>query len=324
MGGWVQWGVQSRQFATFRATASYHLTTSRCRCCCAAAKAPAFERAHLLHLPTPHTTRPCSPCSALLDINGQIFQEQARALNEVASRDCKVRGTLDHSGNAAADGIGTIWRLWLQHAVQVWPLTPNAAAAARRCWWWATPATPTHSSVRGAAARHGCPCSASARAFQTCGLLLHSCRPPLTAAIYPTLLAPAGIHNAPDLPARNWHALTRLDENRAKVRVGVGVRCVRQKQLVQRRQAACLQGAELALPVSASPPTLVLCRLLLLPPAVPAGHQGGQVLHQRDQRGHLGQPLHHPGGGGWGDLGAPCRVLLLQLAAAVGCLAGLV
>ncbi len=27
----------------------------------------------------------------------------------------------------------------------------------------------------------------------------------------------AGIHNAPDLPARNWHALTRLDENRAKV-----------------------------------------------------------------------------------------------------------
>ena len=26
-----------------------------------------------------------------------------------------------------------------------------------------------------------------------------------------------GLHNSPDLPARNWHALTRLDENRAKV-----------------------------------------------------------------------------------------------------------
>lgn len=26
-----------------------------------------------------------------------------------------------------------------------------------------------------------------------------------------------GLHNAPDLPKRNWHALTRLDENRAKV-----------------------------------------------------------------------------------------------------------
>jgi malate dehydrogenase (NADP+) len=26
-----------------------------------------------------------------------------------------------------------------------------------------------------------------------------------------------GMANAPDLPKRNWHALTRLDENRAKV-----------------------------------------------------------------------------------------------------------
>lgn len=32
-----------------------------------------------------------------------------------------------------------------------------------------------------------------------------------------------GMANAPDLPRRNWHALTRLDENRAKVGRRVGV-----------------------------------------------------------------------------------------------------
>ncbi|PRW60328.1 Malate dehydrogenase [NADP] chloroplastic [Chlorella sorokiniana] len=71
--------------------------------------------------------------SALLDINGQIFQEQARALNEVASRDCKMLVV-------------------------------------------------------------GNPCNTNAL---------------------------IGIHNAPDLPARNWHALTRLDENRAKCQLAI-------------------------------------------------------------------------------------------------------
>ncbi len=34
------------------------------------------------------------------------------------------------------------------------------------------------------------------------------------------------------------------------------------------------------------------------PRQVPAGAQGGQVLHERQPRGHLGQPLHHPGARG--------------------------
>lgn len=103
-------------------------------------------------------------------------------------------GCLDHSGMpAAADGFWTIdrsSRVWLQHAVQVWPLTSNAAAAAaRRCWWWATPATPTPSSVRGAAACHGWAIGVgSARAGGRCGVLQRSCRAPLTAVIYPTFL----------------------------------------------------------------------------------------------------------------------------------------
>ncbi|KAL4421594.1 hypothetical protein ABPG75_010885 [Micractinium tetrahymenae] len=69
----------------------------------------------------------------LLDINGQIFQEQARALNEVASRDCKMLVV-------------------------------------------------------------GNPCNTNAL---------------------------IGLHNAPDLPRRNWHALTRLDENRAKCQLAL-------------------------------------------------------------------------------------------------------
>jgi malate/lactate dehydrogenase len=70
------------------------------------------------------------PCRDLLDLNGQIFQDQARALNQVASRDCKMLVV-------------------------------------------------------------GNPCNTNAL---------------------------IGMANAPDLPRRNWHALTRLDENRAKVR----------------------------------------------------------------------------------------------------------
>ncbi len=46
------------------------------------------------------TPTPLPPRSALLDINGQIFQEQARALNEVASRDCKVRAAMCCCGQA--------------------------------------------------------------------------------------------------------------------------------------------------------------------------------------------------------------------------------
>jgi malate dehydrogenase (NADP+) len=34
-----------------------------------------------------------------------------------------------------------------------------------------------------------------------------------------------GLANAPDLPKRNWHALTRLDENRAKVCAAADGRC---------------------------------------------------------------------------------------------------
>ena len=72
------------------------------------------------------------PRRDLLDLNGQIFQDQARALNQVASRDCKMLVV-------------------------------------------------------------GNPCNTNAL---------------------------IGMANAPDLPRRNWHALTRLDENRAKVRCG--------------------------------------------------------------------------------------------------------
>lgn len=65
----------------------------------------------------------------LLDLNGQIYKEQGQALNEVASRNCKMLVV-------------------------------------------------------------GNPCNTNAL---------------------------IGLENAPDLPRRNWHALTRLDENRAKV-----------------------------------------------------------------------------------------------------------
>jgi malate dehydrogenase (NADP+) len=71
--------------------------------------------------------------SQLLDINGQIFQEQGRALNAVASRDCKVMVV-------------------------------------------------------------GNPCNTNAL---------------------------IGMENAPDIPRRNWHALTRLDENRAKCQLAL-------------------------------------------------------------------------------------------------------
>lgn len=69
----------------------------------------------------------------LLDINGQIFQEQGRALNEVASRNCKMMVV-------------------------------------------------------------GNPCNTNAL---------------------------IGMENAPDIPRENWHALTRLDENRAKCQLGL-------------------------------------------------------------------------------------------------------
>jgi malate dehydrogenase (NADP+) len=69
----------------------------------------------------------------LLDLNGQIFQAQGRALNEVASRDCKMMVV-------------------------------------------------------------GNPCNTNAL---------------------------IGMENAPDLPRRNWHALTRLDENRAKCQLAM-------------------------------------------------------------------------------------------------------
>ncbi|EFN59784.1 hypothetical protein CHLNCDRAFT_29326 [Chlorella variabilis] len=69
----------------------------------------------------------------LLDINGQIFAEQGRALNDVASRDCKMLVV-------------------------------------------------------------GNPCNTNAL---------------------------IGMANAPDLPKRNWHALTRLDENRAKCQLAL-------------------------------------------------------------------------------------------------------
>jgi malate dehydrogenase (NADP+) len=69
----------------------------------------------------------------LLDINGQIFVEQAKALNAVASRDCKMLVV-------------------------------------------------------------GNPCNTNAL---------------------------IGLANAPDLPKRNWHALTRLDENRAKCQLAL-------------------------------------------------------------------------------------------------------
>ena len=69
----------------------------------------------------------------LLDINGQIFQEQGRALNAVASRNCKMMVV-------------------------------------------------------------GNPCNTNAL---------------------------IGMENAPDIPRKNWHALTRLDENRAKCQLGL-------------------------------------------------------------------------------------------------------
>jgi len=71
--------------------------------------------------------------SELLDLNGQIFQEQGRALNAVAARDCKMLVV-------------------------------------------------------------GNPCNTNAL---------------------------IGMENAPDLPRRNWHALTRLDENRAKCQLAM-------------------------------------------------------------------------------------------------------
>ena len=69
----------------------------------------------------------------LLDIKGQIFQEQGRALNAVAPRDCKMMVV-------------------------------------------------------------GNPCNTNAL---------------------------IGMENAPDIPRKNWHALTRLDENRAKCQLGL-------------------------------------------------------------------------------------------------------
>jgi len=69
----------------------------------------------------------------LLDINGQIFQEQGKALNAVASRNCKMMVV-------------------------------------------------------------GNPCNTNAL---------------------------IGMENAPDIPRKNWHALTRLDENRAKCQLGL-------------------------------------------------------------------------------------------------------
>lgn len=69
----------------------------------------------------------------LLDLNGQIFQEQGKALNEVASRDCKMMVV-------------------------------------------------------------GNPCNTNAL---------------------------IGMENAPDIPRKNWHALTRLDENRAKCQLAM-------------------------------------------------------------------------------------------------------
>lgn len=81
------------------------------------------------HCLPPHPHAP--PLSSLL-YPPQIFQEQAQALNEVASRDCKMLVV-------------------------------------------------------------GNPCNTNAL---------------------------IGMANAPDLPKRNWHALTRLDENRAKVGAG--------------------------------------------------------------------------------------------------------
>ena len=71
--------------------------------------------------------------SQLLDINGQLFEAQGRALNEAASRDCKMLVV-------------------------------------------------------------GNPCNTNAL---------------------------IGMANAPDLPRRNWHALTRLDENRAKCQLAL-------------------------------------------------------------------------------------------------------
>lgn len=69
----------------------------------------------------------------LLDINGQIFKEQGKALNAVASRDCKIMVV-------------------------------------------------------------GNPCNTNAL---------------------------IGMENAPDIPRKNWHALTRLDENRAKCQLAL-------------------------------------------------------------------------------------------------------
>ncbi|RMZ54020.1 hypothetical protein APUTEX25_002597 [Auxenochlorella protothecoides] len=69
----------------------------------------------------------------LLDLNGQIYKEQGQALNEVASRNCKMLVV-------------------------------------------------------------GNPCNTNAL---------------------------IGLENAPDLPRRNWHALTRLDENRAKCQLAL-------------------------------------------------------------------------------------------------------
>lgn len=71
--------------------------------------------------------------SELLDINGQIYREQGQALNEVASRDCKMLVV-------------------------------------------------------------GNPCNTNAL---------------------------IGMENSPDLPRKNWHALTRLDENRAKCQLAM-------------------------------------------------------------------------------------------------------
>lgn len=105
------------------------------------------------------------------------------------------------------------------------------------------------------------------------------------------------------------------------MRVGGGVRQVWQKEavlhLVQRRQAACRQGAELALPVCRSAPDTcavsacschLQCQL-----AIKAGKFYTSVTNVAIWGNHSTTQV----GAGGAVCGHLCRVLLLQLAAAV-------
>jgi hypothetical protein len=236
----------------------------------------------------------------LLDLNGRIFRDQGAALNDVASPDCKVgpggpRGRaraargLPAAGRPAVSQRGCLCR-GSRRAPGPRPQTPPPPPPPP------TPHPPTPPPPPGQVLVVGNPCNTNA------------------------LIA---MENAPRIPRKNFHALTRLDENRWAAcfgRLG-GWGCCEQwwrphcgeaasggQRGSSRGPAACTAAQrrrrrrQTALPCrsahSRPPPSH---HHHPQPPQrqVPARAQERQVLHQHLPRRGVGQPQHHAGAGGF-------------------------